>query len=404
MRTLVKSALALLLVSSGLGFSMTPAEAASRTALRDTAIYSSTSTSASKVGSVRKGARVNFSCYRNGASVTGPYGTSKMWLSVDNHPGKWVPDAWVYTGSNSAVVPHCFSLRTGASDWYEIVTPTGKLLDVRAGKAADGTPIQQYGRGQVNAQAWRFVPTGGGWYRIVSKVDGRSIDVKGRSTTNGTRLQTWMANASNPGTNQQWRIVLVNSTGLMQLRPRHVNKCLDVPKSQVSMNGALPTIWDCHTGSNQRFTLRTWTPKVVSYPDGDAVCAETKSRSGLCPSSVWLKGGKAESPRKYYYRNCTDFVAWRTQQSAGRVVVPPGWGNARTWDDFARRAGRTISSTPRVGDIAQTDAGVYGHVAVVAEVRPGQVRLEEYNGAPAFYGTYTNYRWVSTSSYRYIRP
>lgn len=43
----------------------------------------------------------------------------------------------------------------------------------------------------------------------------------------------------------------------------------------------------------------------------------------------------------------------------------PNWGNANNWDDGARAAGLTVSSTPIIGSIAQTDRGYYGHVAVV---------------------------------------
>jgi hypothetical protein len=44
-------------------------------------------------------------CYVNGQSITGPYGTETAWDLGDD--GYYYSDAWIWTGSNSAVVPAC---------------------------------------------------------------------------------------------------------------------------------------------------------------------------------------------------------------------------------------------------------------------------------------------------------
>ncbi|WP_333771793.1 hypothetical protein [Streptomyces sp. IBSBF 2435] len=60
---------------------------------------------------IAPGNKVEITCYRTGTYVTGPYGTENYWdrLTLDNDgsAGEWLPDALVYTGSNSAVVPVC---------------------------------------------------------------------------------------------------------------------------------------------------------------------------------------------------------------------------------------------------------------------------------------------------------
>jgi surface antigen len=64
----------------------------------------------------------------------------------------------------------------------------------------------------------------------------------------------------------------------------------------------------------------------------------------------------------YYYGYCTYYAATK-------VKVPSNWGNANTWDDYARLSGWIVSSTPVVGAVAQTDTLSYwGHVAYVEEV------------------------------------
>lgn len=59
----------------------------------------------SEIGALARGTVVSFSCYTNGTAVTGPYGTETAWDRLDS--GGYVSDAWIYTGSNNAVVPQC---------------------------------------------------------------------------------------------------------------------------------------------------------------------------------------------------------------------------------------------------------------------------------------------------------
>ncbi|GGJ46077.1 SH3 domain-containing protein [Streptomyces brasiliensis] len=52
-----------------------------------------------------EGARVPIFCQTTGTTVTGPYGTSKIWDNIDN--GEYVSDAYVYTGSDGNVASPC---------------------------------------------------------------------------------------------------------------------------------------------------------------------------------------------------------------------------------------------------------------------------------------------------------
>ena len=97
-----------------------------------------------------------------------------------------------------------------------------------------------------------------------------------------------------------------------------------------------------------------------------------------------------------YKGQCTSFAAWRIEsvhkvRGFSNHYKGQHWGNANSWDDAARRSGVTVASRPKVGDIAQSDAGGYGHVAYVAKVNSnGSFVVEEYNWAhPEHYGTRT---------------
>jgi hypothetical protein len=60
------------------------------------------------IGKLAPGTAVSFSCYTSGDAVTGPYGTETTWDRLNS--GGFVPDAWIYTGSNSPTVPQCSAL------------------------------------------------------------------------------------------------------------------------------------------------------------------------------------------------------------------------------------------------------------------------------------------------------
>ncbi|MBX3159578.1 MAG: hypothetical protein KF773_26640 [Deltaproteobacteria bacterium] len=62
------------------------------------------STATEAISSVADGAIITISCQKLGQSVTGTYGTSKLW---DKIGAGFVADAYVYTGSDGRVAPDC---------------------------------------------------------------------------------------------------------------------------------------------------------------------------------------------------------------------------------------------------------------------------------------------------------
>ncbi|MET7701327.1 MULTISPECIES: SH3 domain-containing protein [unclassified Streptomyces] len=51
------------------------------------------------------GSRVPIFCQTPGTTVTGPYGTTKIWDNIGN--GEYVSDAYVHTGSDGYVAGRC---------------------------------------------------------------------------------------------------------------------------------------------------------------------------------------------------------------------------------------------------------------------------------------------------------
>ncbi len=97
---------------------------------------------------------------------------------------------------------------------------------------------------------------------VRSVAAGRCLDVPGRSTTQGTRLQLWDCNA---GTNQTWT---ATAAGELTVYSGDTLRCLDAEGGGTSAGTAV-IIWACHGGANQKWR---------SNADGTV----TGTQSGLC--------------------------------------------------------------------------------------------------------------------------
>lgn len=115
-----------------------------------------------------------------------------------------------------------------------------------------------------------------------------------------------------------------------------------------------------------------------------------------------MSPGDAADTFGFTTRQCVSFVAWRLAQRGTRLDnAREGWGDARDWDDAARRLGHRTGRLPVVGAVAHWDAyergplytggaglsgtmsaGAYGHVAWVQHVHSdGSATVAQYNGA-----------------------
>ncbi|MFF4492189.1 SH3 domain-containing protein [Streptomyces sp. NPDC001544] len=68
-------------------------------------VRSGPGTNYSLVRTLAEGAKVPIYCQTPGQTVTGPYGTSKIWDNIGD--GQYVSDAYVHTGVNGYVTSRC---------------------------------------------------------------------------------------------------------------------------------------------------------------------------------------------------------------------------------------------------------------------------------------------------------
>lgn len=96
--------------------------------------------------------------------------------------------------------------------------------------------------------------------------------------------------------------------------------------------------------------------------------ASVTDLSALVDSSTQLYTGPTSKTNTYIFGYCTFWAAKRREEVG--LSIPNTWGDAHTWDDYARLAHYTVNHTPAQYSIMQTDAGDLGHVAFVESVTP----------------------------------
>lgn len=87
-------------------------------------------------------------------------------------------------------------------------------------------------------------------------------------------------------------------------------------------------------------------------------------------------------PWGMYKRECVSYTAWKVASSGRHMPYWGGRGNAKLWDDNARRAGIPVDTNPRVGDVAISNSGTYGHAMYVEAVHgDGTITVSQYNAS-----------------------
>ncbi|HVI60741.1 MAG TPA: CHAP domain-containing protein [Candidatus Saccharimonadales bacterium] len=80
-----------------------------------------------------------------------------------------------------------------------------------------------------------------------------------------------------------------------------------------------------------------------------------------------------------YNRECVSYTAFRVAASGRYMPYWGGRGNANQWDDNARASGIPVDTSPRVGDVAISNAGTWGHAMYVESVNGGTITISQYN-------------------------
>ena len=112
--------------------------ASSPITLANVNINSGPGSSNALLGMIPDNTPVSIYCFVAGQPVSGPYGTEDLWDALTG--GGYVPDALIYTGSNSAVVPACPSGQFGVGN-YPVAWTGGGAAQGHAGTSTGDSPV-----------------------------------------------------------------------------------------------------------------------------------------------------------------------------------------------------------------------------------------------------------------------
>jgi GH43 family beta-xylosidase len=139
------------------------------------------------------------------------------------------------------------TVRTGTP--YVLVNRnSAKALDVYNLSTTDGAAINQFTRNDGAWQQWRFLDSGGGWYRVQSVHSGKVLDLP--TTADGVQL---VQNADRNDARQQFRLA-DSAGGYVRLINRNSGKALDVWEWSTA-DGAKVAQYQDLDGANQQWQL-----------------------------------------------------------------------------------------------------------------------------------------------------
>lgn len=152
------------------------------------------------------------------------------------------------------------------------------------------------------------------------------------------------------------------------------------------------------SNSSQIATLRAQQAAANRKLGGSAVAGDPGH--GGYPS--YLDRAEQDSlvdPWGMYNRECVSYTAWKVYQAYGRMPYWGGHGNANQWPASARADGIPTGNTPKVGSVAISMNGYYGHAMWVEAVNGNQIYVSQYNYDLA--GHYSE-MWVNGANFTYI--
>lgn len=184
-----------------------------------------------------------------------------------------------------AKIPETETRLAPANGTFVIVNrKSGKTLDVSGAATANGSNVIQWGGNGGTNQRWTLTQLTGGYYSIISVPGGRALEVYQSGTFDSANVDIWDYSGAN---NQQWQFVSLGN-GYYRIVNRNSGKDLDVAGQSVA-DGANVAQWGYWGGEDQQWALvapthngqLTWTLTSTGIP-ADVQTRITNAMNDAC--------------------------------------------------------------------------------------------------------------------------
>ncbi|WP_306504276.1 non-reducing end alpha-L-arabinofuranosidase family hydrolase [Streptomyces sp. YU58] len=250
--------------------------------------------------------------------------------------------ASLVSGLGVAGTAHAATVDTSAS--YVLVNRgSGKALDVSGASTADGAAVAQWARHDGAHQRFRFVDSGGGYYRLRAQHSGKVLDVLNHSSADHADIVQWSDGNS---ANQQFRLA-DSSDGYVRLISRHSGKAVEIQNASTA-DGAKAVQFTDWGGANQQWqlvrvdggsggsalpsTFRWSSSGVLAGPKPDAAHPDVvaiKDFSIVRHNNQWLTFATTAGPTSFWGLAQFSFGDWSQAASAPHTYLdtsPMGGG------------------------------------------------------------------------------
>jgi hypothetical protein len=185
----------------------------------------------------------------------------------------------------------------------------GKSLRVAPGSQNAASPrVEMFSSDQSLEQAWQMVPSSDGFFKLVSRANGRALSVPSSSTADGVALST------RPDQNllsQQWQFTQARA-GYFEIHARHSSKVVDVFEGDTSDRAVVIHQSDAGSTNKQEWQL---------VPFGNVNLTAVESGKSISADVASLAEGKAV-------------------QNANLAALHQMWSFEPTSDGWSRIVGR----------------------------------------------------------------
>lgn len=166
---------------------------------------------------------------------------------------------------------------------------SGKYLDVANASSSNGANVQQYQFNGCDAQKFKLVNDGNGYYSILTACSNykSGVDVSGWGTSNGTNIQQWSYHG---GDCQKFQFVKSGDAYIIKTKMSNCYSCLEV-YAWSKTNGGNVNQWEYLGGKNQLWYLE----KASSSSSGSS----SGSNSGSSSSGSSSSGSSSSSSSSY---------------------------------------------------------------------------------------------------------